>query len=200
MLNKPFSGRDDHLRRLDRIFYQGHAWVHWTLCTEHRQTGWLSPVFHGRFRELLTHASFRYALVCPAYCLMPDHIHLLWMGLSPGSDQLNAAKYLRKHVGPILDELGFSLQHQYYDHVLRDDERLESAFVNIAEYIMRNPERKGLVPTGGYADYEFTICLVPGYPELGPFQSEYWPRFWRTHSFLLSNGLIRLRDEKSPSD
>jgi hypothetical protein len=193
--HSPFSGRDDYLQRLDREFYRGHAWVHWTMCIEDRQTGWLSSVFHGRFREILTHASFRYSLTCPTYCLMPDHFHLRWMGISAGADQINATRFLRKELGRMLGGIGFSLQHQCYDHVLWEDERLENAFENTAEYIIRNPERRGLVPTDGYADYEFTGCLVPGYPELTPVQSDYWPRFWRTHSFLLANGPIRAWDE-----
>ena len=34
----------------------------------------LIPAFNYKFRELLTHAAFRYAFACPIYCLMPDHI------------------------------------------------------------------------------------------------------------------------------
>ena len=33
-----------------------------------------------------------------AYCLMPDHLHLVWMGLKLESDQLNGMAFLRKHL------------------------------------------------------------------------------------------------------
>ena len=80
------------------------------MCIEGRQTGWLSETLHCQFREILTHASFRYALVCPVYCLMPDHFHLMWMGIDTGSDQINATRFLRKELGRLLGASGFSLQ------------------------------------------------------------------------------------------
>src|SRR5262249_49602455 len=50
------------------------------------------------FRELLLHAAARENLYCPAYILMPDHIHLLWMGLKLSSDQINAMRFLRQYL------------------------------------------------------------------------------------------------------
>ena len=187
----PSSSRDDHLPRLNRAFYRGQAYVHWTMTMQDRRTGWLIPAFNYKFRELLTHTAFRYAIACPIYCQMPDHIHLLWVGINDQSDQLNAMRYFRKQLGLPLEKLGFQLQHQPFDHVLRDDERQEAAFAELAEYIARNPERKQLVPADGYRDYKFTGCLIPGYPELSLWQPDYWLRFWKTHSFLRKNGLFR---------
>ena len=63
-----------------------------------RGTGWLDDAFHARFRELLLHAAAREALLCPVYCLMPDHFHLVWMGLRRASDQRNGMKFLREFV------------------------------------------------------------------------------------------------------
>ena len=83
------------------------------------------------------------------------------------------------------------LQRQPYDHVLREEERQRNAFEEVADYIARNPERAKLVPVDGYASYKYTGCLVPGYPELKPFQPDYWDRFWRSYSYLRKNGLIR---------
>jgi hypothetical protein len=105
-------------------------------------------------------------------------------------------KYFRKQLGPPLATLGFKLQLQHYDHVLRDDERQERAFMDLAEYIARNPERKQIVPVDGYRDYKFTGCLIPGYPEITPWQADYWTRFWRTYSFLRKNGLFRACNEE----
>jgi hypothetical protein len=79
--------------------------------------------------------------------------------------------------------------------VLRDDERQEAAFQNVVEYIARNPERKGLVPANGFREYKYTGCLIPGYPELEMWQADFWPRFWRTYSFLRTSGLFRPSDE-----
>jgi hypothetical protein len=133
---------------------------------EERKTGWLIPTFYYKFREILTHPAIRFGFCCPIYCCMPDHIHLLWIGLLESCDQRLAMRYFRTQLNPILEKLNARFQIEPYDHVLRDDERIESAFESVAEYIARNPERRGLVPVDGYAQYKFTGCLLPGYPEL----------------------------------
>ena len=190
-VSNPYAGRDEGLSRLDPGFYRAQAYVHWTITIQDRKTGWLKPNFYYKFRELLTHVTFRYCITCPIFCLMPDHIHLFWIGIDDDSDQLVAMKYFRKQLKIPLTRIGFDLQHQPYDHVLRDEERLEESFGSLVEYIARNPERKQLVPVDGYRDYPYTGCLVPGYPELTLWQSDYWTRFWRTYSYLRQNGLLR---------
>ena len=190
----------DHLPRLNPSFYRGQAYVHWTMTIQDRRTGWLIPAFNFKFREFLTHAAFRYAFTCPIYCLMPDHIHMVWIGIDERTDQLKASKYFRKHVGRCLNKLGFEFQHQAYDHVLRDDEKIESALVDLVEYVARNPERRGLVPLDGFRDYKFTGCLVPGYPELELWQADFWIRFWRAYSFSRKQGLFRPFDEEIKQD
>jgi len=194
-INTMTTDHHKHLPRLARSSYRGQAYVHWTMTIKDRRTGWLIPVFNYKFRELLTHATCRYAFVCPIYCLMPDHIHMVWIGIDDRTDQRNASKYFRRQLAEPLRKLGFELQHQPYDHFLRDDERMESAFVEVVEYIARNPERKGLVPLDGYRDYKYTGCLIPGYPELELWQPDFWTRFWRTYSFLRKHGLFRRYDE-----
>ncbi|HEV3416922.1 MAG TPA: hypothetical protein VG056_08925, partial [Pirellulales bacterium] len=169
--------------------YRGRAYVHWSMTIDDRRTGWLIPVFYYKLRELLTHTAFRYGLCCPIYCCMPDHIHLLWVGISETCDQRDAARYFRKQVNRVLEVLGFRLQRQPYDRVLRDEERERGAFEGVAEYIARNPERANLVPFEGFRDYKFTGCLMPGYPELALWQQDYWERFWRAYSYLCRNGL-----------
>jgi len=85
----------DYLKRLSAEHYRGHAYVHWSMTIEQRKKGWLVPIFYHQFREVLTHTMFRYGLCCPIYCCMPDHLHLLWIGVLEGSDQRNAVKYFR---------------------------------------------------------------------------------------------------------
>lgn len=116
---------NNHLPRLEPEHYQGHAYVHWTMNIKDRKTGWLRPVFLYKFRELLTHAAFRYAFTCPIFCLMPDHLHTVWVGIDEQTDLLKASRYFRKHVNLALGKLGYQFQHQPYDRVLRDDERKE---------------------------------------------------------------------------
>ena len=181
----------DYLKRLPPEFYRGQACVHWSLTIEDRKTGWVVPVFHYRFRELLAHTMFRYGLCCPVFCLMPDHMHLLWVGILDSADQRVAMKFLRSQLNLVLQMQNVCLQEQPYDHVLRDDERQPAALQAVAEYIARNPERKQLVAVDAFREYEFSGCLVPGYPDLNPFQPGYWDLLDRICSKLRKQGLVR---------
>ena len=180
--------RHDYLKRLSPEYYRGLAHVHWSLTMEDRRTGWLIPIFYYKYREILTHTAFRFGLCCPMYCCMPDHIHMLWIGILEHCDQRRAMRYFRKQLNPVLKELEARFQRQPYDHVLRDEERERTGFEEVAEYIALNPERRGLVSLDDYSKYSYTGCLVPGYPELKPFEEGYWDRFWRIHAHLVGNG------------
>ncbi len=157
-----------------------------------RRTGWLNAAFYYRFRELLAHAQFRFAIACPIFCMLPDHIHLLWMGIRESSDQLLAIRHLRKRLNLALSDFGFTLQDQAFDNVLTDEESNEAGLRTICEYIARNPERLGLVGVDEYANYPYSGCLVPNYPELTPFAPDFWRRLDRAVSYLRRNGLTRV--------
>jgi len=174
----PKSGA--HLPRLAPEHYRARAFVHWTLTIDQRATGWLTPSFHHAWQLTLLHASARYNLVCPCYVLMPDHIHVLWLGLSDDSDQRLAVTFLRKHLRPNLTPHNW--QAQSYDHVLRDTERDQGAFETIAHYIFENPVRAGL--TTKWTDYAYVGNSIPGYPDLEISRPDYWELFWRIHGRL----------------
>jgi hypothetical protein len=122
---------------------------------------------------------------------MPDHIHMLWIGVCDSCDQRIAMRYFRKQMNLVLGKVGVQFQLQPYDHVLSENDRKHDAFESVAEYIVRNPERRGLVPVDGYATYRYSDCLIPGYPDLKLFQSDFWPRMWRTYAYLVNNGFYR---------
>ena len=193
MAQREYSG--DYLKRLPPEFYRGQACVHWSLTIEDRQTGWLMPIFYYKFRELLTHTMFRYGICCPLFCLMPDHMHLLWLGILDSADQRVAMKFLRGQLNSVLETRHARLQEQAYDHVLRDDERLPAALQAVVEYIARNPERKELVPRDAFREYAYTGCLIPGYPDLKPFQPGFWDLFDRIYSKLRHQGLVQSAHE-----
>jgi putative transposase len=166
-----------NLPRLERYHYQGHAVVMWTITLEDRSPGWLTPRFHADFRELLLHSAAREQVWSPAYCLMPDHSHLVWMGLRRESDQLNALRFLRRQMAPVLAP--WRLQHQAYDHVLREEERKRGALASACFYILANPVRAGLVER--IEDWPFSGSIVPGYPDLHPTQEHFWETFWKLY-------------------
>jgi putative transposase len=171
------KSRSHYLPRLNREFYQGDSIVHWTLTLFDRKAGWLDDAFHLKFRELLLHVAAREGLFCPAYCLMPDHIHLMWMGLSRDTDQKNGMAFLRTHLEPLLSPHKF--QSQPYDHVLREEERKRGAFAKICFYILANPVRAQLVKESEL--WPFCGTVVPGYPKLHPMNEDFWPKFWKLY-------------------
>lgn len=173
----PFEPKRN-LPRLEKHHYQAHATVFWTLTLEERSRGWLNPDFHHTFRELMLHAGVRYQVWCPTYCLMPDHLHLLWVGMRRESDQCNAMKFLRTELEPALGE-GREWQHQPHDHVLREEERKRNAFAQTCFYILANPVRAKLITENGR--WPFAGCVVPGYPRLHPQDEDFWPLFWKLY-------------------
>jgi REP element-mobilizing transposase RayT len=173
-----------HLPRFSPASYRAFAVVHWTITLERRAAGWLDDSFHARFRELLLHAVVREGLFCPAYVLMPDHLHLILIGLRVDSDQRNAMKFLRKHLATELarrSSVGrdFELQKQSHDSVLREKDRLRGAFAKACFYVLDNPRRKGLVEHP--REWRFPGAVVPGYPFLHPLAEDFWKMFWKLY-------------------
>jgi len=167
-----------YLPRLRREFYQGDAVVFWTMPTMYRQQGWLCEAFHAVFREMMLHTASRERLLCPAYCLMPDHIHLVWMGLHHESDQRNGMKFFRGQLGRFLKPI--RLQHQAHDRVLTMKERQRHAFsLACADYVLLNPLKSNLVKNP--AEWPYLGAIVPGYPQAAPFDPAYWPWFWNRY-------------------
>lgn len=113
----------DYLRRLPPEYYRGQAFVHWSMTIDGRATGWLDEETHLRFRDVQAHLLHRYRLMCPMYCLMPDHVHVFWAGLDANSDQLKAVRFLRDHFNGVLRARGVALQKQCHDNVLREIDR-----------------------------------------------------------------------------
>ncbi len=168
-----------HAPRLPRLaegYYTGRAFVHWSMTIDHRASGWLDPLHHARLREALCHALVRYDVVCPVYCLMPDHGHFLLCGHSEESDQRAAVRLFRQTWNRLLAP-GYRLQRQAYDHVLSESQRECTAFQSAAWYILENPVRAGLA--ADWAEWPYSGCLVPGWPTLDPRMPDFWPLFWR---------------------
>ncbi len=102
----------------------------------------------GEILRTATEQAFQLLL----YCFMPDHVHLLVAGTSPGSDLLSFARVCRARASLVFRRLSAAAlwQRGYFEHVVRDDDRLEV----VAAYIANNPVRAGLVRTS--AEWPFT--------------------------------------------
>jgi len=131
-----------------------------------RRTGWLDACAHACWREALLHTLTRYALAAPVYCLMPDHAHLLLVGLTERSDQQRALSFLRRYTTKMFAQSGsesagekespdgsgsasahgatYGLAETGLRSVLREEERRGDPFRAVAHYIVENPVRAGL--------------------------------------------------------
>jgi REP element-mobilizing transposase RayT len=96
-----------------------------------------------RYLDFLGDAVARFRWRCHAYCLMPNHVHLLLRTPEPnlpdGMQRLNMRYAIRFNV-----RYGFKghvFERRYWSKLLDDDTHL----LELARYIARNPVRAGLV-------------------------------------------------------
>ncbi len=149
-----------------------------------RKTGWLTQSFHASFRETLLHALARYHAVCPLYCLMPDHAHILVLGWAHDCRQRTLIRFLRQHSNRTLRrDHRCEWQKQPYDNILREADRARDAFIRVANNIDENPERSKLVTEK--TDWDYRGAMVPGYPDFGFDTEEFWDRFWKIYTSVL---------------
>jgi len=175
------SGPHNYLRRLSPQAYRGLAFVHWSMTVEARRSGWLDAHSHARWRETLLHTLARYDLAAPIYCLMPDHAHLLLIGLSDKSDQRRAMSFLRRYTQPMFSRSGARWQTQAYDHVLRENERKrgDNGLQATAFYILENPSRAGQITKADL--WPYSGSLIVGWPELEWRMPDFWTRWWNIY-------------------
>ena len=91
-----------------------------------------------------------------AYCIMPDHAHLL-LSASISKSIIGFVREMKSRSTKMAWRHGYKgsiWQRSFYDHFLRQDEDCRV----VAEYIINNPVRRGIVKQWG--DYPFSGSLV----------------------------------------
>jgi REP-associated tyrosine transposase len=147
--------------RLGRKTYRGRGWFFVTACCEGRRPVFADPHFALRLIDRLRSLASVHGFHVHAFCVMPDHVHLLVEGAEDASDLLVfMARFKHQTAHESRRGLGGRLwQRSFYDHVLRPDESPSG----VAWYIWLNPVRKGL-------------CRAPeDYPFSGSFTVD-WKR------------------------
>jgi putative transposase len=145
--------------RLSRANYLGQRWYFITLCCAHRRKFFTNSKICDWLLNILRANAASHLFAIHAYCLMPDHVHLLVEGLQPESDLMQFIRSIKmKTSTPIETKTGKALwQKKFYDHILRNNDSPES----VAWYIWMNPVRANL-------------CRVPEqYPFLGSFTGKW---------------------------
>jgi REP-associated tyrosine transposase len=108
-----------------------------------KQAIFLDDRDHRVFLDLFVDALSRFSWHCLAYCLMPNHYHLVVRtrepDLSRGMRHVNgvyAQRFNRRH-----DRVGHVFQGRFGSTLIQADEHLLAAI----RYVVRNPVRAGLV-------------------------------------------------------
>jgi len=123
-----------------------------TCCTNHGKPYFNHKAIVKDILTILSHTSEELGFGIYAYCFMPDHFHLLFVG----NESSSLPKFMRlfKQKSSFLFKKRYGndplWQRSYYDHIIRKEEVLE----DVALYIFNNPVRKGLV--NNYKDYPFS--------------------------------------------
>jgi REP element-mobilizing transposase RayT len=131
-------------RRIPGFDYRGPYRYFLTFCTFQRR-----PTFRDADAAAGVMAQFRLtarelAFAILAYCLMPDHAHLLVEGTTEAADLRRFVKRAKQRTGQVHWRQAAAplWQEGYYDRVLRAEEDS----LAVARYIIENPVRAGLVP------------------------------------------------------
>jgi len=118
---------------------------HVIIATKDRRPLFLQPKAVKAFVDSLRDQTRVAKFTIWAFCIMPDHIHILCQ--PPDNSEIDLTTFIarvKSVTSRALAEAGFGWkiwQRGFYDHILRSDEdRLE-----VARYIAANPVRKGLV-------------------------------------------------------
>jgi REP-associated tyrosine transposase len=128
--------------RLPAANYLGLRRYFLTFCCFERGECFLQEDFNQHFVETLKEQAVAHQFSVPAYCLMPDHVHLLVEALRVTSNLAPFVKALKQTTGFEFERrTGERLwQRYYYDHVLRPEDDPDG----VAWYIWLNPMRAGL--------------------------------------------------------
>ncbi len=128
--------------RLKEFDYLGPLACSLTLVTRQRAPLFLRPDLSEACLRCLEQSSQRYGVTVAAYCLIPDHMHLL-VEVPEGVSLKTFVQHFKQLSGYALKRATGSeaWQISYYDHILR----CEESALDVARYIWDNPVRKGLV-------------------------------------------------------
>ena len=145
--------------RLPPESYVGCRWYFVTICTYRRQRFFQEKPAALWLLRVLDVEAPKCCFGVRAFCLMPDHLHLLLQGTSPDADLLEFIGIFKE-----ISSHRFWMRNReklwqvsFYDHILRP----KDAPADVAWYIWLNPVRAGLVKKT--EDYPFSGPFVKGW-------------------------------------
>jgi putative transposase len=130
-------------RRIAGFSYLGPHRYFLTCCARSRQPAFRDQTTVEETLEQFRRTAAEQGFAILAYCVMPDHIHMLVEGARADSDLRRFVKVSKQHSGAAyaLRNAEPLWQEGYYERVLREEDDSKS----IARYILNNPVRAGFV-------------------------------------------------------
>jgi putative transposase len=128
--------------RLPASEYHGKRIYFLTICCHQRHSLFTKESVGLWAIKLLTRSAAGFGFVLHAYCVMPNHIHILAEATRESCQLPRFISTFKQRTGYLYQQtIGSRLwQTHYYDHLLRRPEDTEA----VAWYIWLNPVRKGL--------------------------------------------------------
>jgi REP element-mobilizing transposase RayT len=137
--------------RLKNFDYRGPLAAHLVFVTRERGAIFTDEQAANICLSALEQAALKHRSAIHAYCVMPDHVHVLVE--IPQDEQLGTFVRLFKTLSGfrLKQLLGSEVwQTSYFDHILRHNEDV----LDVARYIWENPVEDGLVTD--FLDYRFS--------------------------------------------
>jgi len=160
--------------RLNPSQYKGQRSYFVTLCCERRRRVFANGRNADWIIDILRQLSASFKFAVYAYCIMPDHFHLLLTGTDPICDLLQFVADFKEITTRQYRENGNQSlwQKKLYDHVLRQGESRDA----VAGYIWMNPVRAGLCTAPH--EYPYSGSFVIDWKK-GFLPIELWTPEWR---------------------
>jgi putative transposase len=161
--------------RLHPSHYIGQRWCFVTMCCASRQRIFAVTKNAARLMHELRAMAATQPMAVFAYCVMPDHLHLLLHGTEAMSDVLAFVKNFKQATGAEFErKFRRDLwQKKFYDHILRPNDSPEG----VAKYIWMNPVRKGICQNP--QEYPFSGSFVVDWNEIARVTKP-WVPTWKT--------------------
>jgi putative transposase len=146
-----------HLSGFD---YKGGSHVFFlTLCTADKKPLFKDAEIARLIIDEMELRRKRNEIILFCFCIMPDHIHML-LSLSKGYQKglINWVSAFKRYPARVIKRsygVEQLWQKNFYDHVIRKDESL----IKVAEYIINNPVRKGIVTE--WKEYPYSRMIDP---------------------------------------
>jgi REP element-mobilizing transposase RayT len=130
-------------------FDYASPWVvyHLTLCAAERQNTFTSRSVNLLVIDALQNAAGLYGYDLIAYCLMPDHLHILAQAREQPKDLRLFVRGLKSYCTTAARSVATPVatnsrlwQRGFHEHILRKEENIN----DVAAYILDNPVRAGL--------------------------------------------------------